>query len=68
MLFRSANNTLTVSGYTGGGGEFSGDLTFAAGAVPEPATWAMMLLGFAGIGSVVRRRKSIAVRAHLQMA
>ena len=27
------------------------------GAVPEPATWAMMLLGFAGIGMVVRRSR-----------
>jgi hypothetical protein len=27
-------------------------------AVPEPATWAMMLLGFAGIGLVVRKRNS----------
>ena len=27
-------------------------------AVPEPATWAMMLIGFAGVGSVVRRRKA----------
>jgi hypothetical protein len=25
--------------------------------VPEPATWAMMLLGFAGIGAVMRRRR-----------
>jgi hypothetical protein len=25
--------------------------------VPEPATWAMMLLGFAGIGFTVRRRQ-----------
>src|SRR4051812_15176886 len=29
----------------------------AAGGVPEPATWAMMLLGFAGIGLATRRRK-----------
>jgi subtilisin-like proprotein convertase family protein len=28
------------------------------GAVPEPATWAMMLLGFAGIGVAMRRRRS----------
>lgn len=28
------------------------------GAVPEPATWAMMLLGFFGIGAIVRRRKT----------
>jgi hypothetical protein len=27
-------------------------------AVPEPSTWAMMLLGFAGIGFVAYRRKS----------
>jgi hypothetical protein len=28
------------------------------GAVPEPSTWAMMILGFAGIGFMVYRRKS----------
>jgi hypothetical protein len=28
------------------------------GPVPEPSTWAMMLLGFAGIGFVYRRRRS----------
>lgn len=30
------------------------------GAVPEPATWAMMLLGFFGLGGVLRRRSAIA--------
>ena len=30
----------------------------AAGGVPEPASWAMMLLGFAGMGLAMRRRKS----------
>lgn len=29
-------------------------------AVPEPATWAMMLLGFAAIGLQVRRRRALA--------
>ena len=28
------------------------------GAVPEPSTWAMLLLGFAGIGFMAYRRKS----------
>jgi hypothetical protein len=27
-------------------------------AVPEPSTWAMMILGFAGVGFMVYRRKS----------
>jgi hypothetical protein len=27
------------------------------GAVPEPATWAMMILGFAGIGYLTYRRR-----------
>jgi outer membrane lipase/esterase len=30
----------------------------ATGAVPEPSTWAMLLLGFAGIGFMAYRRKS----------
>ncbi len=28
-----------------------------AGAVPEPATWAMMLVGFGGLGAMLRRRR-----------
>lgn len=31
---------------------------FTVTAVPEPATWAMMLLGFAGLGFAAYRRKS----------
>jgi hypothetical protein len=30
--------------------------------VPEPATWAMMLIGFGGLGVAMRRRKSVGVR------
>lgn len=32
--------------------------TPVAGAVPEPSTWAMMALGFAGLGFMAYRRKS----------
>src|SRR5260370_31887937 len=39
--------------YTGGA---DGPLVTA---VPEPATWAMMLLGFAGVGFVAYRRKAV---------
>lgn len=31
--------------------------SLASTAVPEPASWAMMLLGFAGIGAAMRRRR-----------
>ena len=36
----------------------SGTITEVA-AVPEPSTWAMMILGFAGLGFMAYRRKSI---------
>ena len=38
----------------GGGGTDSGG---GVGAVPEPSTWAMMLLGFGGMGAALRRRR-----------
>jgi hypothetical protein len=28
------------------------------GAIPEPSTWAMMIVGFAGVGFMAYRRKS----------
>jgi hypothetical protein len=31
----------------------------AGGGVPEPASWAMMLLGFGAIGAMVRRRRTL---------
>ncbi len=36
------------------------DFTFNGGgnSVPEPATWAMMLTGFAGMGALLRRRRT----------
>ncbi len=37
--------------------------SFPAGAVPEPATWAMMLGGFGLVGASVRRRRSTVVAA-----
>jgi hypothetical protein len=34
-----------------------------SGTVPEPATWAMMLMGFFGLGALVRSRKQAAAVA-----
>ena len=49
-------HTLYLKGTSGGNGAFSGTLTFAS-AVPEPATWAMMIIGFSGAGVAIRRRR-----------
>jgi hypothetical protein len=47
--------------------EFLGDgrCTFGCGGVinpnavvPEPATWAMMILGFGGVGAILRRKRA----------
>lgn len=44
----TANSTVLVTGFS----------TNGVGAVPEPSTWAMMLLGFMGVGFMAYRRKS----------
>jgi hypothetical protein len=49
--------TLTVQGTRGDSGSFGGNVSFQAAAVPEPATWGLMLLGFGAIGFQLRRRR-----------
>ena len=39
----------------------SGTLSAGAAAVPEPASWAMMMVGFGAVGSLMRRRAGSAV-------
>ena len=40
-----------------GGSIYADNLTFNAGTVPEPATWAMMLAGLGAIGATMRHRR-----------
>lgn len=39
-------------------GTFDGDVFGPGPGVPEPATWAMMLMGFCGLGAMLRRRRA----------
>jgi hypothetical protein len=51
--------------FTGGGAvnvgliEVIDNVTFDVAAVPEPATWAMMILGFGATGALLRRRREL---------
>lgn len=38
--------------------DYTGQISFTTTAVPEPATWAMMMVGFGMIGAVARRRRA----------
>lgn len=49
------NYRYTLSGASGVLAQASYHATVGA---PEPATWAMFLLGFAGVGAIVRRRRA----------
>jgi hypothetical protein len=63
----SGNAILAAGGYylqfkgTGGGtAGYGGDLTTSPiTAVPEASTWAMMLIGFAGVGFLAYRRRGV---------
>ena len=55
----------TVAFKLGGGsgnniGPVADNLNLSSTAVPEPATWAMMIIGFGAAGSMIRRRRMIA--------
>ena len=57
------NYVLTVMGYSRGRGQYAGNVAFDVGAVPEPATWGMMILGMGMVGGGLRRRRSKQVAA-----
>jgi hypothetical protein len=51
---------LVVTGTSGGGGSYDGVISFTpdvGGGVPEPAAWALMILGFGGTGALLRFRR-----------
>jgi PEP-CTERM motif len=60
--FASLGMTQGTYVWTWGDGDHADTFTIQIGEVPEPSTWAMMLLGFAGLGYAAVRRRG-AVRA-----
>ena len=52
--FAAGSYLFNVSGHSAGYGSYAGVLNAA---VPEPASWTMMLGGFGMLGSMMRRRK-----------
>jgi hypothetical protein len=50
-------DVVAPSGFTGNVGGGGG------GGVPEPATWGLMLLGFGGMGAMLRNRRRVAATA-----
>ena len=58
MQTLTINGTLTPSNAPGGNAfaRIGGQLTLTGAVVPEPATWALFILGFGAIGGALRRR------------
>ena len=48
-------STYTTTNTPGGGNDGGG----SGGAIPEPATWAMMIIGFGGVGALLRNRRRL---------
>jgi hypothetical protein len=58
----TAGETFDSIKLTSGRNSFEID-NVAVGVVPEPATWAMMIIGFGAAGSLIRRRRAMALTA-----
>jgi PEP-CTERM motif len=63
-IFRTNATAFNNSGSFGiiDGSTIQGAAFVPTSAVPEPATWGMMLLGFGGVGVAMRRRRKVAMQ------
>ncbi len=55
--------SINATGYSSGSSGIGDALSIVTGGVPEPASWALMILGFGGVGAVLRHRRRQAVLA-----
>jgi hypothetical protein len=64
LKFTTTGGALSFADLAGGNQNIGNILdNVSLSAVPEPATWAAMLLGFGGIGASMRRRRGLAASA-----
>lgn len=64
----AGTQTLVINGTSGGDGSFGGNISFAPSVVPEPGTWALLILGFGAVGSLMRRRARSAAGIRVRFA
>ena len=57
-ILTAGNYYLDLSGTGGGSAGYGGTLSTSVSAVPEPSTWAMMILGFFGVGFMAYRNRN----------
>jgi len=57
-LLAAGNYTLWINGTNSSTGSLAGTITITDHGVPEPATWAMMIIGFGAVGFSLRRRRN----------
>lgn len=55
--------SFTITSNAGGGAQGSFGVRLDSAAVPEAGTWALMIVGFAGMGAALRRRRVVLAAA-----
>lgn len=60
LLLNAGSYSITVAGDCGGGCPAGLAVRLDSVAVPEPATWGLMIVGFGLVGATMRRRTTVA--------